>query len=153
MPPDDKRDLQRLLPSLNEVRRKEGFLSSEAMGDLASSLSVPLGDIFGTATFYSFFPTEPAGKHVIRICKSVPCHLQDADMIIDAVQKELGIIPGETSADNLFSFEVTNCIGACDQSPAMMVDDDVYGSLTPAMIETILKSFETKGGKDGASDA
>ena len=105
MPPDDKRERQRLLPSLNELRRKEGFLSSESMGELADSLSLSIGDVFGTATFYSFFPTEPTGKHVIRICKSVPCHMQDAEMIIDAVQKELGINPGETSADKRFSFE------------------------------------------------
>jgi NADH:ubiquinone oxidoreductase subunit E len=78
---------------------------------------------------------------VIRICKSLPCYLQHADSIIDGVKKELGIEPGEITDDGRFSFELTNCIGACDQAPAMLVNDQVYGNLTAEKISGILKSY------------
>lgn len=152
MPQNDARDRGRLLPLLKEMERKEGYLSRESIDEIATSLSLPLGEVFGTATFYSFFPIEPTGKHVIRICKSVPCHLKDAEMIIETVGKELGISPGETTTDKRFSFELTNCIGACDQSPAMMINDEVYGSLTADRIDAILKSFDNEGGREAATD-
>ena len=83
------------------------------------------------ASFYAFLSTKPRGKHVIRVCKSLPCYLENAPMIVESVARSIGIKPGETTADGSFSFELTNCIGACDQAPAMLVDDTVYGNLTP----------------------
>jgi NADH-quinone oxidoreductase subunit E len=130
---------------LNMIKKEQGnsdYVSERAMTDIAQTLHLPIGDVYGVTTFYSFLSTRPLGRHVIRICKSVPCFLQDGAMMAAAIEKELGINPGETTSDGRFSFELTNCIGACDQAPAMLVDDEVYGDLTPEKIGEILQSFD-----------
>jgi NADH-quinone oxidoreductase subunit E len=131
-----------LLGMIKEEQAKNGSVSDGAMAHIAQTLHLPIGDVYGVTTFYSFLSTRALGRHVIRICKSVPCFLQNGAMMAAAIEKELGISPGETTSDGRFSFELTNCIGACDQAPAMLVDDEVYGDLTPEKIGEILKSFE-----------
>jgi len=98
--------------------------------------------VYGVTTFYSFLSTWPLGRHVIRICKSVPCCMKDAERLIEWVGKELGIGPGETTPDGRFTLTRTNCIGACDQAPAMLIGNEMYGQLTPDRISAILKSFD-----------
>ena len=131
-----------LLNMIKEEQAKNGSISEGVIADIAQTLQLPIGDVYGVTTFYSFLSTQPLGRHVIRICKSVPCFLQDGAMMAAAIEKELGISPGETTSDGRFSFELTNCIGACDQAPAMLIDDEVYGDLTPEKIGEILKSFD-----------
>ena len=131
-----------LLQMMKEAQEKSGYISEEAMAHMAETLQLPIGDVYGAATFYSFLSTKPLGRHVIRICKSVPCLLQHGERLIETIGKELGIAPGETTPDGRFSFELTNCIGACDQAPAMLVDDEVYGDLTTEKIREILQSFD-----------
>jgi len=130
-----------LLVRIEEEQRKSGYLSPGVMVDLAQTMGLPLGDLYGVTTFYSFLSPRPLGKHVIRICKSLPCHVNDAEMIIQSIREEIGIGPGETTADGKFSFELTNCIGACDQAPAILINDDIHGNLTPAKITEILKAY------------
>lgn len=136
------RERELLLDMIKEEQEKNGGVFQAVMTEMAASLGVSVGEVYGVTTFYSFLSTEALGRHVIRICKSVPCHLQDAEMLIECIQKEIGIGPGETTADGRFTLELTNCIGACDQAPAMLVDDEVYGDLTPEKIEEILNSFD-----------
>ena len=131
-----------LLNMIKEEQAKNGSVSDEAMAHIAQTLHLPIGDVYGVTTFYSFLSIRPLGRHVIRICKSVPCFLKNGAMMAAAIEKELGINPGETTSDGRFSFELTNCIGACDQAPAMLVDDEVYGDLTPEKIGEILQSFD-----------
>ena len=135
-------ELHQILPQLKEEQAKQGFISKKFMNQMASGFGVSVSGVYGVASFYSFLSTEPQGKHFIRICKNVPCGLKDAEMIIRAVQEKLGIAPGETTEDGRFTFELTNCIGACDQAPAMLVDDDVHGNLTPEKIGEILRTDE-----------
>ena len=137
-PPDRARE--NLLRKLKEAQDESGCVSKEFMTETARSLGLPVGEIYGITTFYSFLSTRPLGKYVIRICKSIPCYLQDAEMIIDSVAQEIGITPGQTTQDGKFSFQLTNCIGACDMAPAMLVNHDVHGHLTPGKIAEILKS-------------
>jgi len=127
---------------LKEEQSKSRYISRDAMGSIAQSLGLSLSEVYGVATFYSFLSTAPQGRHVIRICKSLPCYMKNASMIIEAIEKELGIMPGEKTKDGRFSFELTNCIGACDKAPAMLVDNDVYGHLTPGKIKEILRSYD-----------
>jgi len=130
-----------LLPALKDTVSKIGSLDREAMSGLAGQCRLPLNEVFGVATFYAFLPVSPAGKNIIRVCRCLPCHLKDAQAVIGSIQKELGIVPGETTRDGKFSFELVSCIGACDQAPAMMINDKLYGNLTPPGIAEILKSF------------
>jgi NADH:ubiquinone oxidoreductase subunit E len=131
-----------LLGMIKEEQVKTGHLSKDAMVRVAETLGVTVGDVYGVTTFYSFLSTWPLGRHVIRVCKSVPCCMKNAEMLIEWIGKELGIGPGETTADGRFTLTLTNCIGACDQAPAMLIGDEVYGPLTPERIAEVLKSFD-----------
>jgi len=130
---------QGLIEVLKERQRTNGYLSSDFMAQTARALDLPLSAVYGVATFYSFLSTKPKGKYIVRVCKSLPCLLESSQSIVAYFDKELGIAPGETTKDGKFSLELTNCIGACDKAPAMMINDCVYGDLTPSKIATILK--------------
>jgi len=136
------RGQEELLVLLKEAQNKFGYLPKEVMVDLAESLGISIGDVYGVVTFYSFLSIKPQGRNVIRICKSMPCFLKNCQTIIKSMEAETGIKPGETTLDGKFSFELTNCIGACDIAPAMMINYDVYGDLTPRKISQILKAYE-----------
>ena len=141
MPNKDKgRDA--LLEMIKAEQLNAGHVSEAFIAATAKTMGLSVGEVYGTTTFYSFLSTQPSGKHVIRICKSVPCCMKDAEMIIDSLNAELAIDPGETTADGRFSFELINCIGACDLAPAMLIDDQVFGHLTREKISEILKSFD-----------
>ena len=135
----EKKDL---LVLLERAQSRSGYLSKDTIAELAAALGLSISEVYGVATFYSFLSIKPQGRHVIRICKSLPCYLKNAQSVIDGVRKEIGIKPGEISADDRFSFELTNCIGACDGAPAMMVNDDVHGDLTPKKIARILAAYK-----------
>ena len=140
--PTSSKNRKGMLELLQEAQSQTGFLSQEAMAKIAESLAVSKSDVYGVATFYSFLSTKPQGRNVIRICQSLPCHLKDGQGVIDSIAKELGIKPGETTADGKFTFTITNCIGECDKAPAMLINDDVHGDLTPAKITQILKTYK-----------
>jgi len=136
------RERENLLAMLKAEQRKSGYLSEEFIAEMAKSLTIPISEVYGVATFYTFLSTKPLGRNVIRICKSLPCYLKNCQLIIESVEKELGITPGEASPDGRFSFELVNCIGACDKAPAMLVNNDVHGNLTPRKIAQILNSYK-----------
>ena len=139
IPTQEKRQ-EDLLILLEEAQNKFGYLPEELMAELAKSLDMSISDVYGVATFYSFLSTKPQGRNVIRICKCLPCLLKNAQTIIESVERETGIKPGETAPDGKFSFELTNCIGACDEAPAMMLNNEVHVNLTPGKISQILKA-------------
>jgi NADH-quinone oxidoreductase subunit E/NADP-reducing hydrogenase subunit HndA len=134
-------DREELLISLKRAQAEHRHLPREVMVEISQSLDIPLGEVFGVASFYSFLSTEPRGRNAIMICGSVPCYLKHSEMIAEAVADEIGIGVGGTTEDGRFTFESTNCIGACDAAPAMLVNADVYGDLAPRKISQILKSY------------
>jgi len=138
MPESTRHDL---LSVLKQTQKAKAFLSSSDLEELSALLNIPKNEIFGVTSFYSFLSLKPRGKYIIRVCKSLPCYMQKARMIIDCIRKELAIAPGEVSKDGLFGFELTHCIGACDQAPAMLINDEVHGNLTPEKIEKVLKEY------------
>jgi len=131
-----------LIVLLKEAQNKFGYVPDEVMAELAESLDIPINDVYGVASFYSFLSTKPLGRNVVRICKSLPCYLKHCQSIIESMEKEIGIKPGETTPDGRFSFQLTNCIGVCDRAPAMMINDDVHVDLTPEKISQILKTYK-----------
>lgn len=131
-----------LLFLLKEGQRGRGYLSAEVMLDIAQKLGVPVGHVYGVSTFYTFLSPRPLGRNVIRICRSVPCYLRGSDMIAQTISEALGIGAGETTGDGSFSLLWANCIGACDQAPAMMVNGEVYMDLTPKRIHEILGRYK-----------
>jgi NADH-quinone oxidoreductase subunit E len=129
-----------LLAKLKQAQLQHGYVSKEFMAETARSLQIPISEVYGVTTFYSFLSTRPLGKYVIRVCKSIPCYLKHAEMIIDSVSRAIGIRPGQRTPDGKFSFELTNCIGACDMAPAMLLNQEVHGHLTPQKIDEILSA-------------
>jgi NADH-quinone oxidoreductase E subunit len=139
-PPGTERE--KLLVLLKERQEKFGCVPEEFITEVAQSSNIPIGEVYGVATFYSFLSTRLLGRNVIRVCKSLPCYLENSEMIIKSLEDELGIKPGETTPDGKFSFELTNCIGACDKAPAMLINHDVHGDLTPEKILQTLKTYK-----------
>lgn len=133
---------QNLLIALKEAQTRFGYLPQELMTELALSFHVPVNDVYGVASFYSFLTIRPLGRNAIRICKSLPCYLKNGLSIAETVQKEIGIRPGGTTPDGRFSFELTNCIGLCDRAPAMLVNSDPHVALTPRKISQILREYK-----------
>lgn len=134
-------DRQELLSSLKRAQAEHAYLSREVMVEISRSLDIPLGDVFGVASFYSFLSERPRGRNTIMICRSVPCYLKHSEVIVQTVAEEIGIGVGETTRDGRFSFELVNCIGACDAAPAMLVNGEVHADLTPRKISRILESY------------
>ena len=131
-----------LIPMLLEAQAEFGWVPPQAIEGIADALKVFTSQVYSVATFCPFLSTKPRGRNVIRICKSLPCFLKNSEMIIKSVEQEIGINPGETTPDGKFSFELTNCIGACDRAPAVMINNDVYGDLTPSKIAQILELYK-----------
>jgi len=133
---------ENVLVALKEAQSRFGYLPQELMAELAESLDVPVNDVYGVASFYSFLSTRPLGRNVIRICRSLPCYLENCQTIIETVAREIGIKPGQTTPDGRFSFELTNCIGLCDRAPAMLINNDAHVNLTPKKISQILQKYK-----------
>ncbi|NPV53327.1 MAG: NADH-quinone oxidoreductase subunit NuoE [Firmicutes bacterium] len=130
-----------LIDILHEVQDAQGFLTNDSIIKVADALDLPASKVYGVATFYSMFSVKPRGRNIIRICESAPCHVLGAPAIISALEKELGIKMGETTGDEKFTLEYTSCIGVCGVAPAIMINDVVYGNLTPDKIPHILSEY------------
>jgi NADH-quinone oxidoreductase subunit E len=129
-----------LLAMLRDEQQKARHIDEQFIVQTAQSMGLSIGEVYGVATFYHFLSTRPLGRHVIRVCKSIPCYLKRSQLVVEIIQAELGIAPGETTLDGRFSLQLTNCIGACDQAPAMLLNHDLYGNLTPDKIAQILEA-------------
>lgn len=130
-----------LIPVLHQAQELFGFLPDDVQKRVADGLNVPLADVYGVITFYSLFSLQPRGKYNIGLCLGTACYVKGADAILEALKKELGIAPGETSSDGLFTLTITRCLGACAMAPVMMIDEDVHGRLTPDRIPEILAKY------------
>ncbi len=131
-----------LMPIMQEMNTKFGYLSEYIIMELAKAFDMSATEIYGTATFYHYLRTEPMGKYVISVCSTISCDLAGKAKIVKVLENELGMKMGETSADNKFTLEFTSCIGLCDQSPAMLINDKAYTNLNPQKVIEILKEYK-----------
>ena len=138
----ENRQRGNLLAVLKQAQARSGHVSRVAVGEAAQSLGLTVSETYGVATFYSFLSAKPLGRNVIRICQNLPCHFQGGEQIMEAISEEIGIGVGQTTDDGKFSLEMTNCIGACDTAPAMLINGDVHGDLTPGKVREIMKSYD-----------
>ena len=133
-----------LIPILQGIIDQNHYLSKEAMLEVAKTLDVSSAEIFGTASFFSFLDIEAKGKYKIRICKSITCDMKGKDSIVSTIKDILKINVGETTQDERFSLLETNCIGLCDQGPAMLINDEYFTKLTPAKVREVLGDYVRK---------
>ncbi len=130
-----------LVPILTEVNQALGYLPSEAFTEVSHALHIPVGQLFSVATFYEMLSTRPRGRHVIQFCESAPCHVVGGREVWAALREALKLEPGETSADGKWTLKTTSCLGLCAVGPVIMVDDDVFGNVTPKQVDEILGRY------------
>jgi NADH-quinone oxidoreductase subunit E len=130
-----------LIAILQEVQSRIGYLSEEAMQRVAGHIGVPESEVYGVATFYAQFRLAPGGKRTIRVCQGTACHVQGGALILRAIEDELGVAPGGTTADGNFTLETVACLGACALAPNMTVDNEMHGHLTPQKAVETLKEI------------
>ena len=127
-----------LIPILQEAQEQFGYLLSEVMLEIAKFLRLPESTVFGVSTFYAQFKFSPTGRRKVRLCRGTACHVRGAPRILEEVEKQLGIKPGQTSDDLEYSLETIACFGSCALAPVIVVDDNVYGRMTPKKVAQIL---------------
>ena len=131
-----------IIPILNELNRRIGYLPKEALEEVSSRLQSPKSQLFSAATFYHMLSVKPRGRHVIQFCESAPCHVVGGREVWQALQDELQLKSGETSPDGKRSLITTSCLGACGVGPVILVDDDMYGNVSPDQVTDILSRYE-----------
>ena len=129
------------MPVLQAAQSIFGYLPEEVQIMVAEGLDIPLSEVYGVASFYSFFSLNPKGKYRISVCLGTACYVKGAGEVLERIQKRLGIEPDGTTPDGRFSLEATRCIGACGLAPVMTINEEVYGQLTPDEVDKILDKY------------
>lgn len=139
------------LDALMVVQKHRGFVSDEALADVAVYLEMSTTELDGIATFYNLIFRKPVGRYVIRLCDSVSCYIMGYEQIRKSIKDSLGIDWGQTSADEQFTLLPAQCLGTCDKAPAMMINEELYQDLTPEKITTIIMSCAKEGANANAT--
>ncbi|MCD6520176.1 MAG: NADH-quinone oxidoreductase subunit NuoE [Anaerolineae bacterium] len=143
-----QQDLQRramLLTALYIAQEQYGYLTKEAIERVAERLGMSPGEVFETASFYSMYRAKPTGRYLIQVCEGLSCHLAGgAENLLEYLENKLGIKPGETTPDGLFTLQTVQCLAACGNSPAMRINDTLYTNLNFERVDSILD--ELRGG-------
>jgi NADH-quinone oxidoreductase subunit E len=133
-----------LIGVLQAIQDRLGYLPPPALAELSRRMRIPLSRIWGVVSFYAQFYTEPRGRHTVRVCRGTACHVKGAGRVLDAVQRELDIEEGEMTPDLMFQLETVACLGTCFLAPAMMIDNQYFGKLTPQSVQSVLRSFRAE---------
>lgn len=131
-----------LIQMLQDINHEYKYLPEKELRYLSKKLSVPLSEIYGISTFYKSFSLKPRGKHSICVCTGTACHVKGAAKIVEKIQMDLGVKPGETTDDLKYTFETVNCLGACALAPLVVVDGEYHGQMDLAKISRLLKKLE-----------
>jgi NADH-quinone oxidoreductase subunit E len=131
-----------LIPVLQESQDIYGYLPTEVLRQISTELKIPLSKVYGVVTFYAQFHLKPRGRNIVRVCLGTACHVRGGAKILETIQKELGIIDGETTKDLRYTLESIACIGACGLAPVIMINEDTHGRLTPDKLGAILAQYE-----------
>ncbi len=131
-----------LIPILTEVNRTVGFLPAAALDEISRLMRIPKSQLFSVATFYRMLSTKKMGQHVIQFCESAPCHVAGGREVWKTLQDTLGLEPGETTPDEKWTLVTVSCLGVCGVGPVIVIDDDMYGNVTPEQVPEILARYE-----------
>jgi len=130
-----------VIPLLQHAQQEEGFVSEEAIERVARHTGASASAVYGVATFYSQFRLSRPGRHTIRVCEGTACHVLGIGAVLERLTEELGIQVGGTTDDGLFTLESVRCLGCCSLAPAVMIDDETYGRVTPDSIVEVLEAI------------
>ncbi len=137
-----RKDDAKLLAILHDVQDEFGYIPEDAIKVIARELKMKKGEIYDTASFYSFFRFKPEGQHEVLVCDCIVCHIKGAEDIIKRLEEEFKVTMGETTKDGKYTFKMVKGLGHCEKSPVMMVDGKLYGNLTPERAVEILRRCE-----------
>src|SRR5574340_116909 len=130
-----------LIPILQDLKREFGYLPREAMRLVSEALRIPLSQCYAVATFYTSFSLTPRGQHTITLCLGTVCYLKGAKEIGESIERLLGVAPGETTPDQLFTFQPVNCLGACALAPVMVIDEEYFDKVKLRQVPDILAKY------------
>jgi len=130
------------IEALKIVQKARGWVPDGACDAIGEVLGIPASDVEGVATFYSQIFRVPVGRHIIRVCDSMTCYIGGHESILGALEQQLGIVPGQTTADDRFTLIPVCCLGNCDKAPALMIDDDTFGNVQPAGVAALLEAYQ-----------
>ena len=130
-----------LIPILQKVSNNLGYISQDAIKQISVLLKLPTKEIASVATFYRMLSTQPHGRHIIQFCESAPCHIVGGRDVFLALKAALNLEPGETSADNKWTFFTTSCLGTCGVGPVILIDTEIHGNVTPDQVPSILSKY------------
>ena len=130
-----------LIQILQDISSEYNYLPEPCLRRVTQRLDIPLSEVFSIATFYKAFSLEPRGKHLINVCLGTACHVRGAPQILNRIERQLNIKPGETSKDFMFTLQTVNCLGACALGPVVVIDDEYHGQMTQAKVEKILDKY------------
>ena len=134
-------DRSRLTAILHDIQEKYNYLPEQALRDLAVLMEIPLVDIYGVATFYTSFSMEPKGRHIVTVCMGTACHVRKSTGLLEEICRYLGVNPGGTTDDMMFTVETVNCLGACAMGPIMVVDGKYFGEMNASKVPRVLKNY------------
>ncbi|MBC7288307.1 MAG: NADH-quinone oxidoreductase subunit NuoE [Armatimonadetes bacterium] len=130
-----------LIPVLHYVQNRFGYIPEKAINHVAQSLGVPTSYVMGVASFYSYFSLKPKGLYTVQVCLGTACYVRGSKAVLDEFCRELGIEPGETTEDELFTVREARCLGACGQAPVVMVNEDVFARVKPGQVVDIIAHY------------
>lgn len=141
-----------LIPILQKVQSRLGYLPALAMEKIAEGTNVPAADVYGLATFYNQFRLNPPGEHEVKVCLGTACYMVGGDITLESFERRMEIKEGETTSDRRYSLERVACVGCCTMAPVVVVDDQVEGKVTPTRVDGIMLELEGNNEKSAANN-
>jgi NADH:ubiquinone oxidoreductase subunit E len=132
---------EELIPILTDINREVGYLPTEVLEEVSRLLKISKSQVFAVATFYHMLSTEKLGEHVIQFCESAPCHVVGGRQVWQALLDTLHLEPGQTSPDGKWTLVTVSCLGVCGVGPVIVIDDEIFGNVTPAQVPEILARY------------
>lgn len=133
-----------LMLILSDVQKEYGYIPLEVQELISDLTGIPVSEIYGVVTFYSFFSLTPKGKYVIGVCLGTACYVKGSQLVVDKFSELLGIKPGQTTEDGLFTLDVLRCVGACAIAPAVTINGKVYPMVSTDKVAGIIQEYRTK---------
>lgn len=135
-------DKSQLVSILQDIQSEYNYLPREILEKLARKMDIPQSHVYSMATFFRAFSLSERGKHLVNVCLGTACHVRGADLIMESIERQLGIIRGQTTGDLAFTLESVNCMGCCATGPVVKIDEEYYGHMTNDKVEPMIDKFK-----------
>ena len=133
---------EQLISLLQDIQVEFNYIPQDVLIKISQTLELPLSQVFSVATFFHAFSLKPRGRHTVTVCLGTACHVKGGQRIVDKIARDFGLVPGETTADERFTFETANCLGCCALGPVVVIDGKYESQVNPEKFEKILKKYE-----------